>query len=434
MPTTITKPIILNETGQQIVTELQGIRSAISQEPHTVYGYHVDNSESDPSAKVTYLRDAVGMTPAKMNYTTGVFDYGSWGSAFFMPRPCMVRQSGGVAYYLDANNYAKKENGTASDVANTSYAGNAMMEWGQGGKRIWYKIVPDAVDPRSYSVYVSDIQADSEFVAWNFINNQGKMTDHFYTPIYNGSMINSTLRSLSGCEVAGSIEGGQEAEVTAALANNKSSNILWFTETYADRLLITILLTLMGKSTATQSVFGNGLSVGDQSALSEYRTGALNTNGLFYGYNDETHAVKTFGMENFWGAQWRRVAGLLYVSGLYRIKMTYGRQDGSSADGYNVTGNGYITEAAPSITGTSNGFISAMSATNNGIYPIEASGASATHYCDAVFYNNTSTRCAFFGGSSSTGNRNGAFATHVSLAPTATNWDRGASLSYKPLA
>ena len=68
MPTTITKPIILDETGKQIVTELQGIRSAIVQEPQTIYGFHINSNESDPSAAVTYLKDAVGMTPAKMDY------------------------------------------------------------------------------------------------------------------------------------------------------------------------------------------------------------------------------------------------------------------------------------------------------------------------------------------------------------------------------
>ena len=42
----------------------------------TVYGFHVNSNESDPATAVTYLRDAVGMTPAKMNYDIGQFVWG----------------------------------------------------------------------------------------------------------------------------------------------------------------------------------------------------------------------------------------------------------------------------------------------------------------------------------------------------------------------
>lgn len=81
-----------------------------------IYGFHIDSEESDPYACVTYLEDAVGMTPAHMNYATGEFDYGSWEDAFFMPKPCMLKYDGTVDYYLDPNDYSKKEDGTASDV------------------------------------------------------------------------------------------------------------------------------------------------------------------------------------------------------------------------------------------------------------------------------------------------------------------------------
>lgn len=48
---------------------------------------YIDGNESDPSAKVTYLRDAVGMTPVKMNFSTGVFSYGSWGKCILHSSP-----------------------------------------------------------------------------------------------------------------------------------------------------------------------------------------------------------------------------------------------------------------------------------------------------------------------------------------------------------
>lgn len=52
-----------------------------------IYGWHVDPSVSDPAQAVTYLTDAIGKTPAAMGSET--FSYGSWKSAFFMPKPCI---------------------------------------------------------------------------------------------------------------------------------------------------------------------------------------------------------------------------------------------------------------------------------------------------------------------------------------------------------
>lgn len=434
MPTTITKPILLDETGKQIVTELQGIRSAIVQEPQTIYGFHINGSESDPYEAVTYLKDAVGMTPAKMDYTTMKFDYGSWSNAFFMPRPCMVRQTGDVAYYLDVNDYTKKENGTASDITDTSYAGNAMMEWGRDGKKIWYKIVPDALDPTSASVYISDQQADSEFVAWSFVNNQGTLVDHFYTPIYNGSLVDSTLRSMSGQSVSMSLTGGAQGEIDAAKANNQSDNVLWFIETKADRTLINLLLVLMGKSLDTQKVFGNGLINGGEAALTAYRTGALDDKGLFFGYNDATHAVKVFGMENYWGAQWRRTAGSIFANGVYKVKMTYDTTDGSTTTGYNTNGSGYISLSAPTPTGTSTGHIDKMTFTPHGMLPRELNGSSASYYCDSCWYSASTTCFELVGGYSSVESRCGAFCSNLGNGVGNVHWSFGAAVSYKPLA
>ena len=103
--------------------------------PGTVYGFHIDSTITNPSNAVTYVEDAVGMIPAHMDFTSGVFDYGSWENAFFMPKPCMLKYDGTVDYYLDPNDYTKKIDGTPSDVSDPTYNGNAMMEWGRMVKR-----------------------------------------------------------------------------------------------------------------------------------------------------------------------------------------------------------------------------------------------------------------------------------------------------------
>lgn len=430
---TVTKPVILDETGEKMVAELRGIRTLLARGSHVLYAFHIDGSESDPAAKVTYLEDAVGMTPAGMDYTNGRFSYGSWEGAFFMPRPCMVRQTGGVDYYLDPNDYSKKADGSASDIADTSYPGNAMMEWGRDGKKIWYKVVPDANDPTSGTVFISDERLDPDYHAWSFINNQGVEVDHFYTPIYNGSVVSDVMRSMSGLAVTQSLTGGATGEINAAKGNNKDSNVCWFIEVLADRILINFLLILIGKSVDTQTVFGRGLDSGSQTALTNYRTGALNASGLFFGYNDGNHGVKVFGMENWWAAQWRRLAGSILKDGVRKIKLTYGRQDGSSADGYNTDGTGYLSTGITP-TGTSGGYISEMNFNEFGMFGKTVSGSATTHYCDGQWFNASGDRYELVGGSSYIGSSCGAFCSHLNAAAGNVNWGSGAAVSYKPLA
>ena len=106
------------------------------------YGLKINKNDSNPATRCTYLFDAVGMTPAAMNYSTGAFDFGDWGDVFFVKNnyPAMVRYDGTEDYKLDPNDHTKKADGTtASDVANTAYGGNAMSVFdGSGDKgKIW---------------------------------------------------------------------------------------------------------------------------------------------------------------------------------------------------------------------------------------------------------------------------------------------------------
>ncbi len=408
---------------------------------HTIFGFYIDSSVSDPANAVTYIEDAVGMTPAHMDFANDTFDYGDWQNAFFLPRPCMLKYDGTVDYYLDPNDYAKRADGvTPSDVANVSYGGNAMMEWGQNGKRIWYKIVPDP-QPTSASVYITDYQADSDYHAWSFINNQGVLVNHFYTPIYNGSIDgNGRLRSLSGIEstsLCNNKTGAQE--IAAAELNNPGTDKLWFTEVYSDVTLINLLLVLMGKSLDTQAVFGNGQGYMSGSNLSKLiAPGTLNTKGMFWGKQYNGYGVKVFGMEHWWGNQWRRFAGLVIFNGTYKYKMTYGTQDGSMQDGYvsSTTGNDYANYInGPTLQATIAGALSKQTYDCNVGLPTETS-STYVNYSDSVNVNVTSSFVcdAIRGGGINMGGfGHGAFCQSFGNNMTSV-WHKGAALSCKPLA
>ena len=301
-----------------------------------IYGFSISGST------VTYLEDEVGLTPAHMDFSNDVFDYGSWENAFFMPKPCMLKNDGTVDYYLNPDDYSKKADGTPSDISDDNYTGNAMMEFPQ----IWVKVVPNGND---VSVYISNKKVDNSYVCWWNYDENDLLKEHFYTPIYNGSIVNDgsndVIRSLSG-KTYSQLCQSKTATVERTMARRNGTG--WDTEVYSDYLITIYLLILMGQSLNMQSVFGKGRCGKSQGASNMLGTGTMNTKGLFWGSNTTDYGVKVFGMENFWGNQYRRKAGLVNVNRTWKYKLTRGTADGSFASDYNDDGTDYLTQSQTS--------------------------------------------------------------------------------------
>lgn len=425
---------LTNDKNYQTPSEIANVyatKEELNRKTSKVYSFHINGNESSPSNAVTYLDDAVGMTPAHMDFTNNRFDYGSWENAFFMPKPCILKYDGTLAYYLDPNDYSKKIDGTASDISDTSYEGNAMVEWGAGGK-IWYKIIPDSDDETSATISFANSQLDSDYVDWSFHNYSGEVVDKFYTPIYNGSNDGTRLRSMSG-QVCIQSKNTQQ-EIDLAKANNLDGSSIWFTEVLPDVQMINLLLVLIGKSLDTQTVFGRGNDsgyVGDSSQnYGMLNSGTMDAKGMFWGSNDGTSGVKVFGMENWWGNQWRRYAGDINDNGVHKMKYTHGTEDGSTAIGFNTTGQGYITinEALPSAGGS---YIQKMTFGKNKMSPLTAGGTSSTHYCDGLWTNNVQVNYALRGGTCADGAPCGVFYVILAYTPAYAWWYSGASHTYQ---
>ena len=394
-----------------------------------IYGFHINPSESDPFKAVTYLEDAVDKTPAHMNYETGKFDWGDWSEdEFFIPRPCMLKYDMTVDYYLNPNDYTKKIDGSTSDIANYSYHGNAMMEWGRNG-RIWYKVVPDSDNANAASICISNTQADSGYKCWNFYDANNTVRDHFYTSIYNGSYINSRMRSLSG-QTPG-VEQTCDTEIAYARSNNNVGNLSgdrWYTETFGDRTLINYLLILLGKSLDTQTVYGYGYANKNRSAIN---TGTMNKKGLFYGENTGHYGVKVFGMENYWGNGYRRIAGLMTDTDNIYVKLTPNTADGSSSTTYTTSVTGMINTGVSS--DQTNNYCKYYKYFSNGYGVMnhdidDDDGSNATYYCDYA-YSRSGTHYAYVGGSWRCGLRAGAFYCNLGLSVSISYSYLGAALS-----
>lgn len=386
-----------------------------------LYGFDLTIADSNPATRVTYPSDVEnsGFAKAVMNFG-GAFSYGSWPSTpgeKFMPRPCMLRFNGTVDYYLNPNDYTKKADGTTSDVANMNYGGNAMMEWPKIYVKRW----------ESNGVYhfrCSDMKVDSDYECWSNYDKNNKEIPHFYTPIFFGSKDGSNrLRSISG--QSNFVSNTAQTEVTYAKNNGAD---IWYTEVLSDRELVNDLLTMMFKSTDLQATAGYGVC----SASAAIAPGSMNTKGLFWGAGDKTSGVKVFGMENWWGNIFRRIAGWCISGGTQKVKLTRGTKDGTTVGDYNFDGNGYKTISGVNLTRS--GYISKMKTEPFGRFPMEANGSTTTFEADQVWADSGNGYYAYVGGYWSVALNCGPFCAVLYVEPSSTDANIGAALSCKPLA
>lgn len=331
----------------------------------------------------------------------------------------MLTYAGKVDHYLNPNDYTRKVDGSVSKIADSSFDGNAMMEWPKIYTKRW----------ESNGVYhfrCSDTPQDADWDCWCNYDRNNNQIDHFYTPIYFGSSVNGRLRSLSG--KGNNVNMTASADINAAIANGDD----WYTEVLADRLLLQDLLVMMARSTECQTAFGYGRCKSSNS--NAIAPGTMNTKGMFWGSNDQTSGVKVFGMENVWGNLWRRTAGWINANGTQKVKLTRGTHDGSTATDYNTDGSGYKTIANATPAGTSGGYISSMKTEAFGRLPVTASGSSSTYEADGMWYNNSQVNYASVGGGWGSGLMVGPFCANLGAAASYSYSYCGAALSCKPLA
>jgi len=384
-----------------------------------IFGFWLDKLDPNPETRVHYIEENEHYKEARMDYSSGAFDYGDWADAWFIKknRPVMLNTDYSVAYELHPTDLAFRADGETSDVANTAFDGNAMS----GIPLCWLKIVNEAT---KITVYVSNKQVNSSYQAYAHTNKDGDIVPEIFLPIFEGSIISNKLRSISGQTPCNSNTSATER--TAALANGE----YYLTRALAEEMLIRILLILISRTTDSQTAFGNGHYSGGSSASNLLKTGTGNQKGQFWG-STGNEVVNVFYMQNWYGDRWDRIVGWINDNGTQKIKMTYGMEDGSTTTGYNETGAGYISIGlAPS--GTSGGYISKCTGNQYGIFPHEASGSSSTYECDGLWFNNSQIDYALVGGPCNGGLVVGAFASSLSCVPSVSHWNVGASLSCKP--
>lgn len=391
-----------------------------------IYGYYIDTNDTNPSTRVHYVGHNEHYQRAYMDYSSSIFRYGDWERAFFMPRPVMLNYLGQVDYELDHNDFTKKIDGTPSDITNTGYAGNVMIGFPQVWRKFEVKIDSETGDEYDY-YWFANKQIDSSWTCYTHINKDNQLIPEMYMGAYDAANVGNQARCMSGLAPMVSVT------MTTQMTYSNANGSYWTMGTLADYLLVRDLLVLMGKSTDTQTVFGNGHYSGGSQASHNYSSGTRNTAGMFFGDNSNG-AVKVFGIENFYGNIWKRLVGFISdATGHSLVKLTRGTYDGSTIDEYNENGSGYLSTNIAVPTGTSGGYISRMQVdTRLGGIPTVVSGSQTTFYLDGMLYNNRILTALLAGGASAGGFLVGAFAFAVNVAPSSADWSFGSSLSCKP--
>lgn len=370
-----------------------------------LYGYKVDKNDSNPEARVSYMYDAVGMTPARMDYTTGQFDYGSWANAWFITgnKPVALKYDGTVDYELDPDDYSKKADGTASDVSDSSYAGNFMASM----PTVWIRRWED--DNYEYTA-ISNKQITPDFYADAHDNGAGDINDMIYLPMFKGCIVDGKMRSLSG--VTPTVNTTGSTEKTAAEACGSG----WQLWDWAKHELISDLLALISRSTDSQAAFGNGYISG-----SAVKTTGTSGAGQFWGANDQTHLVKVLHIEDFWGHRWDRCLGMNLVDNQYVYKLVapYLLEPDSS---YTYSG----------LYAPGEGYQKLQNIGRYGRLPKAVGSSTSTFYADYFYKNASGVRLGLFGGSCNHGLNCGSRYLNLNSAASSSNSGVGGSPCFTP--
>ena len=251
------------------------------------YGIRIDENNSDPDTAVTYLYDAVGKRPAKVNLQTGEFDYGDWADVEFVKdcKPCMLRYDGTVDYYLNPNDYSQKEDGTPSDIANPDYQGNAMVEF-----PLWYITTETPYNAGYIEITVSNAPISEKSTAYAFMGSADKISPKMYIAIYLTSQKDGgKMQSIASANPKlYSIKDFEENKVPESVGEKYNVS------SWTQREYIGALLMIMAKSLNTQEKFGWGPQTPYQT------TGYVNK--MFFGMGSASdRMMSVFYLQNWWG-------------------------------------------------------------------------------------------------------------------------------------
>ena len=362
------------------------------------YGVKIEIGNSSPDGAVTYIEGAEGMSPGWDNWK----DH----EIFKDIRPCVLKD-GVVQYYLQRDDYTKREDGSASNLYD--YDWDVMVEI----PKIGYKITTDGT---YHYISVTKTPNKEGYCYLAHSKETEGDCDYIYIGAYLGYVDGSKLYSIIGQMPTGNKTLTDFRSYAAARGDG------YELFSFYPLTLLQCLYLLLYKNRDSQTALGQGYTGGS----SKRATGVTNSNSFNYGSTSKTSAIKFLGIEDFWGNCYQWIDGI-YCNSSYQLCTYY--------KNFTNTNSG----ASPDYTlasGVSSNFGSYMSdivGTNNGGFVGKTDkGSSSTYYCDygSLSVNN----CAIFGDNCDSGTRAGAFCLDVNYSASLSSSFIAARLLYKHVA
>lgn len=364
-----------------------------------IYGFTINEAESNPAASVTYTNESTSYTKGSSLWDTSPL--------FVNIKPCLFN-AGAVVGYLQRNDYTKFENGTAADITSGS-AGDVMVEipkmayyMEKSGNIITCKVLVGDVDAKT-------VDARYSYLPFSRVSEGDR--SKIYIGAYLGYTLSTKLRSLSGKTPSANKTIGTFR--TQAQANGTGYQQLPF----YPLTLLQILYILKYGSLNSQIALGRGYVDGNAAATA---TGGTNSKGFCYGETTGKLQMKMFGIEDFWGNLYQWIDGL-YSNASWTILTTY--------KSFNDTGSGYLFSNSSGNSANTNGYMTkAQGGTQTGFNIKAASGSATTYFADDAALN---AGCLpYFGGSWTAASSTGSFRLYVNFSASNAYSFLGARLCY----
>lgn len=306
---------------------LDKVYNILATEP--VYGFIEHNNILSPGSRIEYIGANKNYAPLTVTMGGG-YSLNGWADFPLLKanKPYMVNADGTPDYRLKEDDYSKKEDGTASGVANVDYNGGAFS---------WlmkiYKKEYMAGDDR-YVLFRFE-KADG-FEPVGFVDPNNKELEGVWLPMFYGSILGATgdtpkMVSLSGLQPC--YNNTTAAEKTAI--TNFSSRAAFLGGPIVETIID--LLIMFAKTTELQTAYGCGNMSGYDASLAPtngVKQNAVVGGGQFYGTSDGKSLNKIFhsiALGSY--QQWMRDPYELVVNGHVKVSKNYA---------YDLTGASYI--------------------------------------------------------------------------------------------
>lgn len=390
--------------------------------PDEIYGFIEHMDILAPGQRIEYTGANKDYSPITVNKETGQASYNSWANFPWLlaNKPYMVHSDGTADYRLNENNYAQKEDGSASDVANAAYDGGAFA-WAMKIYKQEYTVGSDRVV--NFSISKRD-----GFEPIGFIDPSNRELEGVWIPMFYGTIISDKMKCISGNQPC--YNTATAAEKTAIDAFGSKAKFFGgaIVETLID------LMILFAKTTDLQAAYGNGNCSGYDASLAPtygVKQNAVVGGGQFYGTSDGKSLNKIFhsivlGSYN----QWMRDPYVVCVNGKVKVSKNYN---------YDLTGAAYedagITHGKINDNAAYGPVYAHIFRTIGGFGALPAApykGSTALGGCDGMWVNTGITAVALRFGTCHYGLYAGPRALNLYSAAGHAAWDLGAAILLLP--